>query len=255
MRLPVATLLTCMLALLAPVARAAINPLVASYGSELDVIDVSVTVQDGLIPRESDRQAKSYIESRLTAEQQSAFDRSPRGWNKSEDSAAERLAEFLGAADLQAVLAGPGGQRRVRLVIDVREARFPMVRVPLMPTMPGGGSRFGGTYKVLDAETGAMLAQGSFADSEGALIDRDAVRKRLNLKFLNLGRDDHIQVLADVVGALSRNFRSLLRDESFPTGRLQTGSMTIGGAIPVTVTQTMGFAAFTVELQTKEGAN
>jgi hypothetical protein len=191
------------------------NALVQAYGDKLAVEAVEVSIGDGLIPVSSDVQAADYVAKRMPADQKSRFESFVTGRKMSADLAAERLAEFFAIDNISDRLKNDGtASRRVRLSIVIDEAKFPVAKLPLAPVMPILNPQMSGSFKIQDAASGAVLAEGRIVDSVSFGPDMYEARKRNALKVLNFGRDDHLQVLAAASNGLARNAEALLRDPS-----------------------------------------
>ena len=191
------------------------NAFVQAYGDKLAVETVEVSIGDGLIPISSDVQAVAYLAKQMPADQKARFDSFVAGRTMSNDLAAERLAEFFATENIAARLKGDGtAPRRVRLSIKIDDAKFPVVKLPLAPVMPILNPSMSGDFKIQDATSGALLAEGRIVNSVSFVPDMYEARKRNALKVLNFGRDDHLQVLAAASNGLARDAEALFRDPS-----------------------------------------
>lgn len=191
------------------------NTLVQAYGDKLAVAEVEVAIGDGLIPVSSDVQAVDYVAKRMPADQKARFERFVANRKMSDDLAAERLAEFFATDNIADRLKGDGATtRRVRLSITIDAAKFPVAKLPFAPIMPTLNPQMNGSFKIQDVASGAVLAEGRIVDSVSFVPDMREAKKRNALKVLNLGRDDHLQVLAGASNGLARDAEALLPDPS-----------------------------------------
>jgi hypothetical protein len=188
------------------------NAFVQAYGQTLAVSEVDVSIKDGLIPVSSDVQAKAYVEQRMPPDQKARYEAFVATRTVSDDTAAERLAEFFTIENIADRLKGDGAaSRRARLSIVIDQAKFPVMKLPGQ-VLPIKNTILSGSFRIQDAASGAVLAEGRINDSVAFAPDMQEAKKRNALKVLNFGRDDHLQVLAAAGNGLARDAQAVFRD-------------------------------------------
>ncbi len=244
----------CMLALgaLWSVAGSAVaqtpNSLLDTLGP-LSVQEVRVAVVDGVIPQVTDGQALAYVERRMTPDEKARFTTAMAERVFDRRTSGERLAEYLIQGNTHDRLAASDVEgREVVLTLRVDGADFPVMRIPLAPPLPIKTSKASLSFEVIDAQTNALLARGRIDDAHGLIADTAEARTRGNLRYQNFGRDDHLQVLAGVTNALSRNVEALIRDTERSGRYIQGERMTIGTSLPVTIVEGAPAAKITIDV-------
>ncbi|PVM90938.1 hypothetical protein [Caulobacter endophyticus] len=188
------------------------NAFVQAYGETLAVSAVDVSIKDGLIPVSSDVQAKAYVEQRMPADQKARYEAFVATRTLTDDTAAERLAEFFTIDNIAGRLKDDGSTaRRARLSIVIDQAKFPVMKLPGQ-VLPIKNTILSGSFRIEDAASGALLAEGRIKNSVAFVPDMYEAKKRNALKVLNFGRDDHLQVLAAAGNALARDAQAVFRD-------------------------------------------
>lgn len=188
------------------------NAFVQAYGEKLAVSSVDVSIKDGLIPVSSDVQAKAYVEQRMPADQKARYEAFVATRTLTDDTAAERLAEFFAIENIADRLKDDGSAtRRTRLSITIDQAKFPVIKLP-GHVAPLRNPSLSGSFKIEDVASGAVLAEGRIIESVAFVPDMQEAKKRNALKVLNFGRDDHLQVLAAAGNGLARDAQAVFRD-------------------------------------------
>lgn len=226
------------------------NDLLKAVGPLL-ITDIEVVANADIIPRTNDDQAFAYVERRMTPEEKAEFTTALDGRPFDRGTAGERLAEYLIEDNLRKrLLPNEGAGRRVVVALRLDQADFPVMRLPLAPPLPVRNAKAGLSFEILDAETRTTLATGRIDDAYGIVLDAGEARTRSGLKYQNFGRDDHLQVLAGVTNAVSRNVEALVSRADLPSGLILGDRMTFGTGIPVTTQESAPPAKITITLAT-----
>lgn len=207
----------CAFALCAAPARADPNPFYNTYAADVTVTDVSVTYTDGILARHSDRAAQSFVDNRnFPSELRAEFEASTaaRG-GVTDDSYAERFSEFLVARSLRAKTSSLTGARRVRLEVEVTDAR---INGMAAGALFGGGSVFpslNGAVRILDADTGALIATATIANAQSFSAHNEEAERVHGFRYNFSGTDTNFRLLAGSTEAFSGHVNTVLTAATF----------------------------------------
>jgi hypothetical protein len=195
-------------------AHAVVNPFYAAYQNEITVTDVRVTYADGSVERAPDRAARNFVERSFPAELRAEFE-SASAAGVTDDSYGERLSEFLVARSVRAETAQLTGARRVRLEINVTEARIPGMGLGAAMFAASNFPRLAGNVSILDAETGAVLATTDIRNVRSFSGDNDSAAQTHGFRYNFSGTDTGFRILAGTTEAFSRAVATVLLAPEF----------------------------------------
>jgi hypothetical protein len=188
------------------------NPVHERLGENFMLAETAISFHDGVLPRHQDNAAKNYIETRLSDEQRSQFLAFSRGKTYTDDTAAERFAEYLTLANLQTRLEPISmPTRRVRLEADVTDAHSPGALSPFSVT----GFRFptlGGHFVLIDLADGHVVARGTLQLIVSDSSNNEEARRRNNLTFNWSGSDTNFRIFAGQCDALAKALEQILEN-------------------------------------------
>lgn len=212
---PFAALVALAALAFATTAHASPNPFHEAYNGDVAVTDISVTYTDGILQSHSDRAAESFVADRFPAELRAEFEAfaAQRG-GVARESYAERLSEFLVARSVRAQTAERAGARRVRLEVNVTDAR---VSGMISGAFFGGATfpRLGGDMRILDADTGALLATVTIANSQTWNAHNQAAERRHGFAYNFSGTDTNFRLLAGSTEGFAEQVQTVLFTPNF----------------------------------------
>ena len=199
----------------ASAAHAAPNPFYDAYRGDIAVADVSVTYADGILESHSDRAASSFVANAFSPELRAAFEATTAASGVTDESYAERLSEFLLARSLRTHGAELTGTRRVRLDINVTDAR---INGLMSGALFGGGAfpRLAGDVRIFDAESGALLATAAISNSQSSNMHNELAEQTHGFRYNFSGTDTNFRLLAGSTEAFRINVVEMLTAPSFP---------------------------------------
>lgn len=201
------------------VAHAAPNPFYDAYQGDLTITDVSVTYADNILESHSDRAAEGFVADRFPAELRAEFEAyaAPRGLARA--SYAERLCEFLVARSLRLQTADRAGARRVRLDVNVTDAR---INGMISGAFFGGASfpRLGGHMRIIDADTGALLANATILNVQSWNPHNEAAETRHGFRYNFSGTDTNFRLLAGSTESFASQVQNVLFANGFAEERI-----------------------------------
>lgn len=202
------------LACLASPALAAPNPFYDAYQGDVTVTDVQVTYADNILESHSDRAAANFVENGFSDELRAEFEAAAATRTLTDESYAERLSEFLVARSVRAHTAELSGARQVRLEVTVDDAR---INGMISGALFGGAAfpRLGGIVRVLDAETGALLATATIRNAQSWDMHNQAAAQTHGFRYNFSGTDTNFRLLAGSTEAMSNVVLSVLRAPVF----------------------------------------
>jgi len=195
-------------------AHAAPNPFYDAFHGDVAVTEVSVTYADGILERHSDRAASNFVENSFSEELRAEFEGATAARGLTEDSYGERLSEFLVARSIRANAASLTGARRVRLEVAVTDAR---INGMVTGALFGGAAfpRLGGEVRILDADTGALLATATIRNSQSWDVHTQAAARTHGFRYNFSGTDTNFRLLAGSTEAMSINVIEVLSAPGF----------------------------------------
>lgn len=214
------------------VAHASPNPFFGAYHGDVTVTDVSVTYTDGILESHSDRAAQSFVgNENFPAELRAEFEASVATRGLTGETYGERFSEFLVARSLRARTATLTGARRVRLEVDVTDAR---INGMISGAFFGGAAfpRLSGAVRILDADTGALLATATIRNALSYSQHNDDAARTHGFRYNFSGTDTNLRLLAGSTEAMSGHVGSILSATAFadpdePVVLMQTPRITI----------------------------
>lgn len=209
------------------------NPIVGAYG-DIAIAGVEVRYRDGVLPRHQDSAASAYAERRLDDSRRAEFEAFAQPRGLTEETAAERFAEYLAERDLRARGAEMQG-RRVNVVINVIDANAPSMMSVLVP-----GARIIPTltyeFTFTDAETGAPLANGRVDDLYSLAHNINDARRRNDLEYNFSGTDQNLRTLAGQANALAENVVWLVTAREIVSGGRSSIGTAYASGVPMNIT-------------------
>lgn len=207
------------LTLSASPARAAPNPFWDAYHGDLVVTDVSVSYSDNILESHSDRASRSFVENAFPAELRSEFEDFAASRVLDDNHYAERLSEFLVTRDLRFRTLEHGGSLRVRLDIEVTEAR---INGMITGAFFGGAAfpRLGATVRIVASDSNAVLATALIMNSQSWDPHNQSAARRHGFSYNFSGTDTNFRLLAGSTEALSSNIFALLTAPGFGDERI-----------------------------------
>jgi hypothetical protein len=207
----------CALAIFtAPLAQANSNPFYETYAVDITVTDVSVTYADGILQRHSDRAARSFVANgNFPDELRTEFEAGAAARGLTDDTYAERLSEFLVARSLRAKTSTLTGARRVRLEVEVIDAR---VSGMATGALFGGGSAFprlSGAVRILNADTGALIASATITNAQSFSAHNEEAERVHGFRYNLSGTDTNFRLLAGSTESFSGHVDSVLTAATF----------------------------------------
>lgn len=198
----------------AATAHAAPNPFYDAYRGDVAIADISVTYEDGILESHSDRAASSFVASAFSPELRAEFEAANASRGVTDDSYGERLSEFLLARSLRTHAAELTGARRVRLEINVTDAR---INGLVSGALFGGAAfpRLAGMVRIVDSESGALLATAAISNSQSWNMHNEMAEETHGFRYNFSGADTNFRLLAGSTEAFRVNVVELLTAPGF----------------------------------------